>query len=391
MELRKVLALAAFVAAFVVSGASAQYCWCPDGSCHPTIFGCDLSRGCYPSPNPCPEPTPTPTPSPTPPPTPTPPPAGSLEGDLRTYPGYPVPSSGPLNYVQGPAVICPGDGGCLLLVNSGHCCTEVLPGTYEGMFALISPPASPVAQWLPLFGTNVWGTDLGRDEHEAAFPAAVFVRDRWLLAYAATTWTDYPLRPVTVGLATAHCLMCPWTWQQGWIGPRSPELVHGTGVFPANWVWWRGQLQLIAYDYSVPGVVRYAVDPTTLAATYLGQDSGGANFNDVGVQGDRLYALSGWEWDTIGARVVEWVYDGGWVLTGRSWGDEGVATFDGHFARRSSGEIVSPQIIVANQGDGRYADEAGAWWLHWWAEPGAAIPPSWLPKQPRTIRVHIGR
>lgn len=317
-----------------------------------------------------------------------------------------------LNYIQGPDPILLANGDVAVMVNAGKCCT----GHWEGIFSLIYPGAGRVAtpRFSGIWASDNWDTE-PRNEQEAAFPSAIFYNGKWRVAYTATfrccTYNRDRVARLDLNNLTYRALTSQVTNQ--WIKPIDPNCrtlgscapKKGSGILGTFALHPNGELFVYHPDGSSTcpsGWLRHKINADMSLANLSGNGCITLNgitqaptwVSDIGRGADgKLYMLTnpeGFSW------IDEWVSTGDaatigltWTKTGRRWhppahpnsaGGYVYGVWDAGFLKDSNRQIVEPKVIVSQISDGRswneIADvELGRWYLHYWADAGAPLPP----------------
>jgi hypothetical protein len=353
------------------------------------------------------------------------PPTSSPEGAVRDN----------INYLQGPDPILLSPGGdIVILTNAGQCCD----GHWEAIFSLLYPRSGAPPQFTPIWASNNWGNDLSRNEHEVGFPSAVYYNGQWRISYTATFWcTANPGNPACVALCDAQgrcdsrvgrvdlpnltTQASPVQVTNTWVPPSDPACsVLGTcqdrpkGLEPSLVIQPDGQLYLYQTKDETSTCaskrIRNRVNSDLTIATpeqclvFNGMTNNVPGFMDVARGADgAMYMLAvpegTWsiqEWKSI----AEMGYPLGlyWRDTGRRWSQPPgpvpgfpddpppaparfYAVWDPAYLTDPTGLIVEPKVVVAQLAHGTTIENTlqvtlGNWWLYYWADAGANLPPN---------------
>jgi len=413
--------------------------WChqPDGSCFamPNPIGLPCSGAVTQVPCPDVPPTPTPTPpgptaTPTAGPSATPTPTSTAAwatGAMTSYPEGIIPAISPISYVQGPSPILMPDSSLCVMVNAGPRWEPGMPamgpGQWEGIFGLIYPADGSSPYWQPMGGSNAWGTQQERDQHERGFASAVLIPEGthsmivppmvfhnavWYVAYARTrASTMGKWQRVRVGLTMVRALVGDWEQEvapygrsEEWLcglGAGCEEYDHPTGgVYPvAAWRAW-GSWWFLARDLTLTtqaqlsGYVLRELDDqwrikawshvwaTRMPGVGDGTTAERPEWTDAGVGADgRIYLLESPQpyLDAGSAPIREWVFDGAVAqLTGRTWSSPvGQQVADGGYVRDAGGRIIRPNTVFAVESPSTDWG-ASVWHLRWWAQSTVHLP-----------------
>lgn len=348
------------------------------------------------------------------------PPTSTPEGTVRDN----------INYLQGPDPILLAPGGdIVILTNAGQCCD----GHWEAVFSLLYPRSGAPPQFTPIWASNNWGNDLSRNEHEVGFPSALFYNGQWRISYTASFWcTANPGNPACEALCNAQG-QCDGrvaridlpnlTTQAGpsqvtntWVPPADPQcaalgtcLDRSKGIMPSMLIHPDGQIYVYYNDETATSCAsarvrkRVNADLSVTSSAeclvfnnMLPNPPGKPIFWDVARGADgALYMLAvpqeTWsiqQWKS----VAEPGYPLGllWRDTGRRWlappgpvpGFPGhvYAVWDPGYLTDPTGLIVEPKVVVAQLAHGTTVANIndvtlGNWWLYYWADAGADLPP----------------
>jgi len=347
-----------------------------------------------------------------------------------------------INYLQGPDPILLSPGGdIVILANAGQCCD----GHWEAIFSLLYPRSGAPPQFTPIWASNNWGNDLSRNEHEVGFPSAVYYNGQWRISYTATFWcTANPGSPSCQALCDAQgrcdsrvgridlpnltTQASPAQVTNTWVPPSDPSCAllgtcqdRSKGVMPSLLMQPDGQLYVYQNDETSTCAskrVRNRVNSDLTIATpseclVFNGISASPTFWDVARGADgALYMLAvpagTWsiqEWKSI----AELGYPLGlyWRDTGRRWlappgpvpgfPSDVYAVWDPGYLKDPTGLIVQPKVVVAQLAHGTTVANIndvtlGNWWLYYWADAGADLPPNFgasiplAPAPPPTVR-----
>lgn len=334
-------------------------------------------------------------------------------GIITTRPACVPPNGGAdaLNYLQGADPILLQNGDVAVMVNAGRCCT----GPWEGIFSLIYPAAGRAAtpRFSGIWATDDWATDTSRGEAEVGYPSAILYGGKWRVAYTATfrPWT-MPNRDrlARLDLDNLTYRAVPSQVTNKWIKPIDPNCQqlgvctgNGSGVLGTFVLHPGGELYVYHPDGNYPacasGWVRHRINSNMTVANPAGDGClsfGGQApqtwLSDIARGADgKLYMLM----NSPDFRAIEeWVSTGtastiglDWAKTGRRWlrptnpppGEEYVV-WDAGYLKDQNRQIVEPKVVVSSISSGKTWDEMmdvqlGKWYLHYWADPGAPLPP----------------
>ena len=338
--------------------------------------------------------------------------AAQTSGIITTRPTC-VPPNGTalaVNYIQGPDPILLPNGDVDILVNADKCCN----GPWEGIFSLIYPAAGHAAtpRFSGIWASNNWATET-RNEHETAFPSAIFSNGQWRIAYTATfkCCTDnrdrvgrLDLNNLTYRAASSQVTnqwikpVDPLCRNLGSCAPKKGSGILGTFVRHPN-----GELYVYHPDGTsncASGWLRHKINSDMSVANLAGNGcialTGVAPaptwLSDIGTGADgKLYMLT----TTDFRHIDEWVSTGDafnigltWDKTGRRWTAPAHPTppnlyfvWDAGYLKDQNRQIVEPKVIVSQISYGTTWDESqdvttGRWYLHYWADAGASLPPT---------------
>jgi len=340
-------------------------------------------------------------------------------GFIRTRPTCVPPryTRDALNYLQGPEPIQLPNGDVTLLVGSGRCCL----GTrhWEGLFALSYPASGRFAspRFHGLWATNDFSRQASRKEAEIGFPSALLYDGKWRVALT-TTFLPFHRpdrdRASRLDLVDFVTRAAPSQVSNAWVQPIAPACRQiagcagdGSGLDPVLTLHPNGDIYLYHRDGNYPacasGYVRHRVAPDLSVDSsspdgcvrFEGLAAAPFLISDVArTQDGRMLLLT--EKLSSGSFIAEWTSEGGadeigltWRPTGRVWPapahPEAPAwafyVRDAAFLKDASRTIVEPSVVVAQISDGRsYAEmvdvQLGRWYLYYWAEPGAVLPPT---------------
>ncbi|MFL6262891.1 MAG: hypothetical protein ACJ76Y_24600 [Thermoanaerobaculia bacterium] len=341
-------------------------------------------------------------------------------GFIKTRPACVPPSytPDPLNYLQGPEPIQQANGDVTMLVGTGRCCV----GTrhWEGLFSLNYPAAGRNAspRFRGLWATNDFSRAPGRKEAEIGFPSAMFYGGKWRIGLA-TSFLPFHRpdrdRMSRLDLVDLVARVAPSQVNNTWIKPIDPRCQgvascsgDGSGLAPVLTMHPNGDLYVYHQDGNYPacpsGYVRHRVGPDF---SVIGSNPDGCiSFegltqppylvSDIARTRDGRMVLLAAKLNARGSFIAEWVSEGGaadiglsWRPSGREWAapahpDAPTWSYfvrDAAFLKNSSRMVVEPTVVVAQISDGRTFDELtdaqlGRWYLYYWADEGAVLPPS---------------
>lgn len=394
--------LAALVAAFLLPGATAQYC-------HETGGGCfdmgGLGLACDGTVNALPCPTVSPTPTPTP-----------RQGDITWRPQG-------ANYVQAPSAVRDSDGAVYILGHAGFCCDSPWPWGpgWEQAFILRYGQEDVTI--------NSSSLPWPEDRHELGFQAVVGFGDGWLVSGVRTTWSSWEWASVTnrtmLWFAYYSSLMGQpeivwWDVGRAWdYDCRLRNTCPGLGPMMPSLVWSSGTLYLIASDNTgylagTSGVVAYTVK-VELGERRIGLTKQFVSswswahpdipISDVALANDgtvRALVSRRWEspecWWGFCDEIFEWISkDGGklWERGTRSWKDSaGRFVWDAGYVKDRLGVIDPDATVIVSLVSTSPDPTSGEWKLHWWADPLAPLTRSWGQEpgwQFQRVRQHLER
>ena len=333
-----------------------------------------------------------------------------------------------INYLQGPKPIRLSNGDVAILVNAGECCVDNI----EGLFSLVYSAAGGAPHFYPLWAMNNWGNDPARNEHEAGYPVALFSNNQWHVLYTATfsncSGSDCD-RVAKIDLPSLTTQAQPSQVTNQWITPVDPACrslgscpTRGSGIMPSAVVHPDGSIFVYHGDGSSScgsQIIRHRVsaDMSVLnpagdgCLVFDGQSTGAPTFYDIARGADgALYMIA--DGAVPGQGFVYGLYewkstegDNGyplglyWRLTGKSWSFAAPVTGfpnqswlqadDGAYLTDGSGVIVEPRVVVSMisrtyAGGWDYFNNGslGNWWLHYWADAGAVLPPGFGSSNP---------
>jgi hypothetical protein len=340
-------------------------------------------------------------------------------GFIRTRPTCVPPryTQDGLNYLQGPEPIQLPNGDVTLLVGAGRCCL----GTrhWEGLFSLSYPAAGRFAtpRFHGIWATNDFSRLPGRKEAEIGFPSALFYDGKWRVGLTTTFLPFHKSdrdRASRLDLVNLVSRVSPSQVSNAWVQPIEPACRKingcagdGSGLDPVLTLHPDGDLYLYHRDGNYPacvsGYVRHRV-ASDFSVDNSGHD-GCVRFegltaapfliSDIARTRDgRLLLLT--EKLEGGSFIAEWSSEGradeiglSWRPTGRLWPAPshpeapgwGYYVRDAAFLKDASRTILEPSVVVGQISDGRsYAEmvdvQLGRWYLYYWAEPGAILPPT---------------
>jgi hypothetical protein len=339
-------------------------------------------------------------------------------GFIKTRPTCVPPkyTPDPLNYLQGPEPIRQANGDVTLLVGTGRCCT----GHWEGLFSLNYPAAGRNAtpRFRGLWATNDFSRLPSRKEGEIGFPSAMFYNGKWRIGLT-TAFKPFHVpnrdRMSRLDLTDLVARATPSQINNLWIKPIDPKCKNiascsgdGSGLDPVLTMHPNGDLYVYHQDGNYPacpsGYVRHrvAADLSITGANpdgcirFEGLTEAPAFISDIARTRDGKMVLLAAKLTPGGSFIAEWVSEGaagdiglGWRPSGRQWAapahpqapDWSYFVRDAAFLKDSSRRVVEPNVVVAQISDGRSYDEMvdvrlGRWYLHYWADEGAALPPT---------------
>ena len=321
-----------------------------------------------------------------------------------------------VNYIQGPDPILDANGDINILVDAGHCCV----GEWEAIFNLRYPAAQPLAtpRFHPIWATNDWGTKPFRDEHEAAFPSAVYRQGKWRVVYTSTFFpARNPNRERAARLDLDDLVSRATTSQvdNSWIEPQAPcqNLFSctepGTGPLATTVIQPNGKFFVYHPDKNnaacPSGWMRHKINPDMTLAnpagngclTFEGEPELPAPLDpisDIALGADnKLYMITRVPYEVV--EMEEWVSPPPgagrhWTRTGRKWfapphprRSQGwvYSIWDGAYLKDSNRRIVEPRVVVSQISEGRTFEEIGnaalgKFQLYYWADAGASLPPN---------------
>ncbi len=140
-------------------------------------------------------------------------PSGAAQcGLISTRPGCSPGVNYASNYVQSAEPILRANGDVDILVNAGYL-TLTAGSPWEGLFVLRYPSTTHAApHWYPIWGSNNWGTDMDRDESEAAHASLMYQNGAWRIAYSSTR--SYADRPNACTSDSAPTDVCSNNWDR---------------------------------------------------------------------------------------------------------------------------------------------------------------------------------
>jgi hypothetical protein len=341
-------------------------------------------------------------------------------GFIKTRPACVPPkhTPDPLNYLQGPEPIQQTSGDVTLLVGTGRCCV----GTrhWEGLFSLNYPAAGRTVtpRFRGLWATNDFSRAPGRKESEIGFPSAMFYGGKWRIGLA-TAFLPFHRpdrdRMSRLDLVDLVARATPSQVNNTWIKPIDPKCQavascsgDGSGLEPVLTMHPNGALYVYHRDGNYPacpsGYVRHrvAADMTIVGSNpdgcirFEGLTGAPDLISDIGRTRDGKMLLLASKLIPRGSFITEWVSEGAasdiglsWRPTGREWAapahpqapEWGYFVRDAAYLKLANRMIVEPNVVVAQISDGRSYDEMtdaqlGRWYLYYWADEGAVLPPS---------------
>ncbi len=337
-------------------------------------------------------------------------------GIITTRPAC-VPPNGAadaLNYIQGPDPIRLANGDVAIMVNAGRCCTST---HWEGIFSLIYPAAGRAAtpRFSGIWATDNWNTETARGEDETAYPSAIFYGGKWRIAYTVTFRPRSMPNRTRVGRLdldnlTYRALTSQVTNQ--WVKPIDPNCRvlgtctgRGSGILGTFALHPNNELFVYHPDEAYPpcasGWVRHKINSNMTVANPAGDGCislGGEPvptwMSDIARGADgKLYMLT----NSFNFHYIEeWVSTGtaatiglNWSRTGRQWQrpvhPSGPPTeylvWDAGYLKDQNRQIIEPKVVVSQISSGTSWEEIntvalGKWYLHYWADAGASLPPT---------------
>ncbi len=337
--------------------------------------------------------------------------AGQTEGFILTRPDCVPGSQQSINYIQGPDPVLTDDNDIHIFVDVGECCV----GGWEGIFNLHYPGAEPTPgtpRFHPIWGANNFGTNTSRNEHEAPFPSIFWWQDSWHVAY---TSTFFPLghpnrdRAARIDLEDLTSQVGESQVTNRWIEPVNPSCRplgtcsnKGTGVLATAAIDATDQLYIYHPDKNLASCesswIRHEVGQDLSIVnpgshdgclSFVGRETPPPFISDIALGSDeKLYMLARNQEDL--QSIQEWVSSDGvtWSLSGAEWRSPHHPTpgwiyhvWDAGYLKDKARKLVQPRLVVAQISDGTVWEDIvdaslGRWYLYYWAEAGAALPPN---------------
>jgi len=339
-------------------------------------------------------------------------------GFIKTRPTCVPPKYTPdvMNYLQGPEPIQLPNGDVTLLVGTGRCC---IGKHWEGLFSLNYPGAGRYAspRFRGIWATNDFNRLPNRKEAEIGFPAALFYGGKWRLSLTTAFLPFHKPdrdRASRIDLLDLAARATPSQVTNAWVKPIDPACQgiasckgEGSGFDAILTQHPNGDLYLYHKDGNYPacpsGYIRHrvAADMSVVSSNpdgcirFEGLTAAPLFVSDIARTRDgRMVLLT----EKLAGRsvITEWSSEGGdstiglsWRLTGRVWpapvhpkgAPWGYYVRDAAFLKDANRTVIEPNVVVAQISDGTTWDELvnvelGRWYLYYWADEGAVLPPT---------------